>query len=86
MKSELLWVNIFYGVDTPKYFDMFGTVPTNDVTLNAKRNRMKIKYILGKNIWASLESAFHIEILGKDNEFTIGKAEEYDRPLLWDFI
>ena len=29
---------------------------------------------------------FQIEIMGKEDEFTIGKADDYDGPMLWDFI
>ena len=40
--------------------------------------------MLGSKIWNSLTSSFQIDIQGSRDEFQRG--EEYDGPLLWDFI
>ena len=42
--------------------------------------------IMGKKIWDSLTAEFQIEIMGKQDEFTIDGSEDYDGPMLWDFI
>ena len=84
MKSELVWEDTTF-TNTPRYFKIFGTNPTDDNTLNVERNNMKLKHvIMVKKIWSSLKSEFQIEILGNNNEYKIG--EEYDGPMLWDYI
>ena len=45
-KSGMVWASTTFGVNTPKYFKRFGTLPTEDPTLNAKRNRMKMKHVI----------------------------------------
>ena len=84
MKSELVWEDTTF-VNISRYFKIFGTNPTDDDTLNVERKNMKLTYvIMGKKIWSSLKSEFQIEILGNNNEYKIG--EEYDKPILWDYI
>ena len=39
---------------------------------------------MGQKIWSSFKSKFQIEILGNNSEYKIG--EEYDGPMLWDYI
>ena len=84
VKSELVWEDTTF-VNTPRYFKIFDTNPTDDDTLNVERNNMKVKHvIMGKKIWSSFKSEFQIEILGNNSEYKIG--EEYDGPMLWDYI
>ena len=48
---------------------------------------MKMKHvIMGKKIWASLTAEFQIEILGSEHEFTIDASDNYNGPILWNFI
>ena len=85
-KSELVWSSSDM-TSTSKYFAKFDANPTDDATLNAARNRAKMKHvIMGKKIWSSLTAEFQIEIMGKEDEFTVGKSDDYDGPMLWDFI
>ena len=86
-KAELVWATTDHGTDTPRYFKSFDSVPTDDASLNKERNRMRMKHvILGKKTWASLDSKFQVEILGKENEYSIKGSDELDGPMLWDFI
>ena len=69
-KSNLVWASTAHGADTPKYFARFTTAATDDATLDAERNKMRIKHVMmGKKIWASFTSAFKIKISGKRAEF-----------------
>ena len=69
---ELVWSASAFGVDAPKYFKIAASAPTDDATLNAARNLMKLKHIMmGTKIWNSLSSEFKIEISGDNQEFKI---------------
>ena len=59
----------------------------NNATLNTERNKAKMKHIImAKKIWTSLDSEFQIEIPGNEKDLTMGDAEVYNEPMLWDFI
>ena len=84
-KLELVWVDTKFGANKPEYFAIFYTTPTDDGTLNATRNKVRLTYVIqGKKIWYSLQSAFQIEIMGSNEEFKI--SSKYDGPTLWHFI
>ena len=71
--------------NTPKYFDTFATAPANNNELTALRNQRKLKHVMmGNKLWNSLTSKYQIELAGSSKKFKIGN--EYDGPLLWDFI
>ena len=56
LKPELVLEDTSFN-NTPRYFKIFGTNPTDDDTLNVERNNMNLKYvIMGKKIWSSLKS------------------------------
>ena len=85
-KSELVWSTTDYATTT-KYFGKLDPTITDDDSLNKARNQAKIKHvIMGKKIWSSLTAEFQIEIMGKEDEFTIKGSDDYDGPMLWDFI
>ena len=84
-KSNLVWASTAHGADTPKYFARFTTAATDDATLDAERNKMRLKHVMmGKKIWDSLSSEFQIDIMGSSGEFKY--QGEYDGPTLWYFI
>ena len=85
-KSKLVWSDSNLG-STTRHFANLGTNPADGASLNKARNHAKMKNVItGKKIWSSLTAEFQIEIMGKEDEFTIGKADDYDGPMLWDFI
>jgi len=87
VKSDLVWSDSKFGATTLAYFDRFDVTPTDDANLDAARNHAKMEHvIMGKKIWSSLNAEFQIDIMGKEDEFTIDKSDDYDGPLLWDFI
>ena len=45
-KSELVWANTTFGVNTPEYFSNFGTIPVDDATLDTERNKMQMKHVI----------------------------------------
>ena len=45
VKSELVWEDTTF-INTPKYFKIFGTNPTDDDTLNTERNNVKLKHVI----------------------------------------
>ena len=82
---ERVWASTTYGANTPKYFDIFATAPTNTNELTALRNQRKLKHVMmGNKLWSSLKSKYQIELAGNSKKFKCGN--EYDGPLLWDFI
>ena len=82
---DLVWSESTYGANTPKYFDIFDTAPTNTFELDEYRNKRKLKHVmLGTKLWASLTSDFKIEIQGDKGQFKQGR--EYDGTKLWDYI
>ena len=84
-KSELVWANTTFGADTMHYHARFETTPVDTPTLNAARNKDKLKHVMmGKMLWNSLTLDFQVENMGSNEEFKMGS--EYDGPLLWDFI
>ena len=40
----MVWDNLSFGVDTPRYFDIFDIAPTDMATLDGERNERKIKH------------------------------------------
>ena len=81
---DLVWASTNL-TNTPRLFDIFPTAPTTTEELNDLRNQRRLRHIiLGNKLWASLKPDFQIELSGKTNEFKRGN--EYDGPLLWDFI
>ena len=41
--SDLVWSDSAYGEDTPEYFSLFGTPPTDTATLTSLQNNRKLK-------------------------------------------
>ena len=81
---DLVWASTTL-TNTPRLFDIFQTGPTTTEELNDLRNQRRLRHIiLGNKLWASLTPDFQIELSGKTKEFK--KGNEYDGPLLWDFI
>ena len=69
-KSNLVWASTAHGADTLKYFARFTTAATDDATLDAERNKMRLKHVMmGKKIWDSLSSEFQIDIMESSGEF-----------------
>ena len=82
---DLVWSTSTFGADTPKHCSKFGTAPIDDQTLEGLRNGRQLKHVMmGKKLWDSLSSTFKIVISGSKIDFMRG--QEYDGPLLWDFI
>ena len=82
---SLVWAATSHGNDTPKYFKRFESVPTDTAELNKARNQRRLKHVMmGNKIWNSLSASFQIDIMGSKVEFE--RYDEYDGPLLWDFI
>ena len=82
---NLVWATTVFGADTPQYFKVFDTAPTNTSELQALRNEQQLKHVMmGNKIWESLSSNFKIEISGSKAEFQ--RCNEIVGPLLWDFI
>ena len=49
---DLVWSESTWGVNTPKYFDVFDTAPSNTVELNELRNKRRLKHVmLGTKLW-----------------------------------
>jgi len=46
---DMVWDNLAFGVDTPRYFDIFDTAPTNTATLDGERNERKLKHAMMGN-------------------------------------
>jgi len=81
--SELVWVDRTYDANISKYFKIFPNLLIKHATLNADRNKMRIKHvIMGKKLWASLTLSLQLKILWNDNMYTVGGSEEYDRTIL----
>ena len=58
-QADKVWEETTHGADTPKYFKIFGTKPTNDDELDEARNNTKLKHAMaGSSIWNSLTSDF----------------------------
>ena len=86
VKSELVWSDSDFA-STPRHFVNRSTNPSDDASLVAARDHARMKHvIMGKKIWNSLTAEFQIEIMGKEDEFTIDGSDDYDGPMLWDFI
>ena len=82
---NIVWDSSIFGVDTPRYFDIFDTVPIDTATLHGERNERKLKHVMmGNKLLNSLLSAFEIEITGSKENYQCG--QENDGLLLWDFI
>ena len=82
---NLVWADTAFGADTPKYFDIFDVAPMNLAQLNALRQQRRLCHIImGNKIWRSLKAEVQIEYAGHSKEYK--KLQEYDGPLLWDFI
>ena len=85
MYCDLVWATSAHGASTPMYFDIFDTAPANTAELNALRQQRQLRHIImGSKIWKSLDSETQIEYAGQSNDFK--RRQEYDGPLLWDFI
>ena len=81
----LVWAKTDFGADTPQYFKVFATAPTDTSELQAFRNAQQLKHVMmGNKIWESLSSPFKIDISGSKAEYQ--RCQENDGPLLWDFI
>ena len=82
---DMVWNISAFGSDTPRYFDIFDTAPTDTASLDDKCNARKLKHVMMDNkLWNSLSSAFKIDITGSKEDYSCG--QENDGPLLWDFI
>ena len=82
---NLVWENTTHGTNTPEYFRKFTTTLDNDTKLNEIRNTRKLKYVMmGNKLWNSLTSDFKIESSDETEEFK--RENEYDGPLLWEYI
>lgn len=80
-RCDLVWVTLDYRANTPKYFKVFKTTPSDMATLEKEYNACKLKHVtMGKNAWKSLLSSFDIEITGSKVGFHCG--QEPDGPLL----
>eukprot|EP00957_Ditylum_brightwellii_P161774 12317161-Ditylum_brightwellii.AAC.1 len=83
---DLVWVDTAHrSATTPKYFKVFGTKLTNDLTLIAPRNQRRLKHMMfGLLLWNSLTPKFQLEILTEETLFK--KGDNYDGLLLWHRI
>lgn len=83
---NLVWADTAFDVTLLAYNNYCDPLHVSVCKQNVLHdNNQKPKHvIMGKNIWASLTSAFKIEISGKETKFEQG--EEYNRFLLWKFI
>ena len=43
---NMVWDNLVFGVDTPRYFDIFNTASTNTATLDGEHTERKIKHVM----------------------------------------
>jgi len=82
---DLVWAQTTFGNNTPRYFDVFDVAPTTTDELDRLRQQRQLCHIImGNKIWKSLKSNVQIEYAGQSHAFKMG--QEYDGPLLWDFI
>ena len=79
---DLVWAQTEHGVDAPKHYTAFDTMPTSTSELQAFRNGTALKHVMaGKKFWSSLTTAFQVELINHDHIFKRGK--DYDGVLLW---
>ena len=82
---DRVWDDSAHGHPSQKDFQAFTTAPTNDAELNEARNHRRLKHVMmGHMVWSSLSSSFQIEMMPHKSEFQ--RNQEYDGPLLWDYI
>ena len=82
---DRVWESITHNDPSYKEFKIYTTSPSDDTTLNESRNRRRLKHVMmGQMIWNSLTSFFQIDIMPHKSDFQ--RNQEYDGPLLWDYI
>ena len=84
-QADRVWADTTHGTNTPEYFRIFTTKPTNDAELEEVRNTYKMKHSLcGASIWNSLTSDFQLEMHGQEEDFA--RDNEYDGLELWNIM
>ena len=83
---RLVWSEAdFNHADSAKLLTRVVTKPVDINTLNAVRNKMKLKHaMLRAMIWDSCVASYQLEIIGDEDKFKMGL--EYDGVKLWYYI
>ena len=84
-QADMVWAETVHSADTPKYFKIFATKPTDDDKSNKGRNTAKMKHaIAGVSIWNSLTSDFQLELVRQEE--IVSRDNDYDGVELWNHI
>ena len=52
---DMVWDNLVFGVNSPKYFGIFDTALTDTTTLDGERNERILKHVMiGNKLWINL--------------------------------